>query len=1035
MHGERFRSGRTASTASRPATGRESSSRSGAVPDVPRPLPWEELFVRASSAQQEELLALARRQGFLHSYQLPTVVNGNGAVPERCSPIFQQLAAGEVEHLEALALTELQVQDPELDEEQRGAVARALQTPDICLIQGAPASGKSRVVAELIAQAAERGEQVLVVSATSAATDRVLELVGDHDAVFAVRCVEPGEPPTSLPEWCRAFTLQERLARFSVGPLQAARNELWALEERCRRLGALQSEFEDLRQVAVLTAEVEARCLALNHAHTDVGHQVAQEFSTGGSLAESQREFIAAHEARSAELSRLERDVRERHEAVQKERSTLALAVKSLQPLAEAREHGRWWKLAWWRARFCQGVVADHARLQAQLMKLNADCEMLAEEERSLLCKRKDEDRTFDDERRRVLDLEIGRRRNELLVAEDGVRGQRESLREQWHASTTRIADAAYIPSEATPEAVDNARATWQCELKRCNEQRTWLLEWMRCLEETPEALARRLPAFVNLVCGTLTAFRADNQFGDRAQSPLSFDRLIVQDAERLTRGDFLHLAGRARRCVLVAESARGEQREAGRGGLSSIRGASAPTAFFDSLWQSLQGEPLRVPYTWMRCEGRLVCRLRALSAEQQTHLEREPVSDNPAIELRIHHTAYAEPMLAEIAFPSAFNVGEAKQYVFRELDEIAVTPADGEIRWTQDGDSVTLHFADRRGANTSTVVLAPGIREVFDAQSDHPCTYSLEFARAASWDLKRASEFVRRRLNLHNHGRTVSLTKSRRAGAELRTLIADLLSEECAASCHGTHALGTNACLNGCTSVVEFVSVARDRELGAGGPRSGGTRAAAKGGAGLEVDLSERGGGDRLPPELRGHLPARGLVNYAEACAVIRTLEKLCADVGNFGCNGTSTDSARSTVAVIALYAAQAALLRCLAERSPALRNRPFDLELGVAETFREREFHVVLVSLTRSHVHRAVAYGDGPRQLALALTRARGRIIMFGDPGTLARRCQWEGRLEQLTDAEAAGERAWACQLLRYLEGAGRHQLWFHFREGSPT
>ena len=58
----------------------------------------------------------------------------------------------------------------------------------------------------------------------------------------------------------------------------------------------------------------------------------------------------------------------------------------------------------------------------------------------------------------------------------------------------------------------------------------------------------------------------------------------------------------------------------------------------------------------------------------------------------------------------------------------------------------------------------------------------------------------------------------------------------------------------------------------------------------------------------------------------------------------------------------------------------------------------------------------------LALALTRAHTRILLFGDPGTLVRRSQWDGPLEQL-DAVAAGqEKHLLNQLVHILDGHGR-------------
>jgi len=93
------------------------------------------------------------------------------------------------------------------------------------------------------------------------------------------------------------------------------------------------------------------------------------------------------------------------------------------------------------------------------------------------------------------------------------------------------------------------------------------------------------------------------------------------------------------------------------------------------------------------------------------------------------------------------------------------------------------------------------------------------------------------------------------------------------------------------------------------------------------------------------------------------------------------------------------------------------------------------MLVSLTRSHTHRAVTFGDSPQTLALALTRARDRLLLFGDPGTLVRRSQWLGRLDHLDEAAAARERELIAQLVRYLQGHGPHPRAFHLREGSSA
>jgi hypothetical protein len=173
--------------------------------------------------------------------------------------------------------------------------------------------------------------------------------------------------------------------------------------------------------------------------------------------------------------------------------------------------------------------------------------------------------------------------------------------------------------------------------------------------------------------------------------------------------------------------------------------------------------------------------------------------------------------------------------------------------------------------------------------------------------------------------------------------------------------------------------------------------------------------------------LPERGLVNYLEAQAVVRTLERLAAEPHLRSSRGGD----RPRVAVFSLFPAQVQLLRHLIRQAPALA--ALDLEVDVPAALRQRECAVVLLSLTRSHSHRAVAYGEDPETLALALTRARDRLILVGDPGTLARRSHWEGALDHLNEAAAGREREILGQLVRYLQGHGRHPHVFRWREGS--
>ena len=85
----------------------------------------------------------------------------------------------------------------------------------------------------------------------------------------------------------------------------------------------------------------------------------------------------------------------------------------------------------------------------------------------------------------------------------------------------------------------------------------------------------------------------------------------------------------------------------------------------------------------------------------------------------------------------------------------------------------------------------------------------------------------------------------------------------------------------------------------------------------------------------------------------------------------------------MLAVYEGQVELLRRLVEQSEILRARTYPLEVALPSRWHQRECDVVFLSLTRSHAHRSVAFGEDVKELPLALTRARSRLFLFGDPG----------------------------------------------------
>jgi hypothetical protein len=205
------------------------------------------------------------------------------------------------------------------------------------------------------------------------------------------------------------------------------------------------------------------------------------------------------------------------------------------------------------------------------------------------------------------------------------------------------------------------------------------------------------------------------------------------------------------------------------------------------------------------------------------------------------------------------------------------------------------------------------------------------------------------------------------------------------------------------------------------------------KAGAGLELDAGDPRHRDRLPAELRSGFTGSGFVNYLEAQAVIRTLEALVADPAlRTAGRRRGGNPARPVIGVLALYPAQAELIRRLMTRVRALTAPEVMVKVDVPAAFREGECLVGLISLTRSHSHRAVRFGEGPQLLIRALTCARARLLLFGDPGTLVRRSQWEAPLDHLDELASAWEHRIISRLVSYLHGHGVPSHSFQLCEG---
>jgi hypothetical protein len=1000
------------------------------------------------------LLALAQRQGVLYAHQLPS--SPKGARPEPVRSALAHILAGEVDQLEPLRPPALVPLDAELDEVQCEAVAKALATPDIFLVQGLPGTGKSRVVAEIVAQATARGEKVLLLAPMAAALDRVLDLVAGRATAFALRCLAPHEKPDTLPARTRALTFAERLRTLKAQALASARRDADSAAQGLQRLQHDEATWERLTELLLAQQRVQEQIHGAETRAAAVPGEVEQETlraeasQTVGEFAEQVASLRTRRQETLAQSEAARADLDKQLETANAGLTEVSDQLQAITGLVAAKRQGHIWTRSWWQATF-RGITPDQGQeLEARHTQAQNAVEELQQRLTSLEQQCRQQEADLQRARAELMESECLRRQGKIQAQIAGLRYEAGLLQQKWHLTGSELSAAEFRPEAPSTSALEQARAVWRKAYSQAKEQQALAQQWTVQLEKADDPLAARLPQYVNLIAATVTGLAADPHFGDRAANgsgaPPTFDLLILEDADQLSEAEVLAAARRAKRSVLVGQTL-GEPERSREADADRSRSATRTLrlSVFSRLWQILHSDPRRLPYAWVSEQNQLCCRLHTVTPDQRTCLESERVADYPDIELRILTLPRTQPQLAEIVFPSSMSIEQAKCYIYSELQELAVQASNHSLRWHEEAERLVLRLGDRELPHQTAIVLEPGIREFLgpvpsgNGQGAAPAawhTCCLEFDRAAGWQRVRAEAWVEQYLRLRDLGRTIRLDVLHRMEPHLASFLAGLLGS------------GSELCLgraarrsaNGCTASVEFIAVpplarAEGRRDGRRSSTEATLTISRKGGAGLELDLSDPRQRDRLPMELRGDLPNQGFVNLPEAQAVVRSLEALASQFAAAEQPQSSADPQPAPFVILALYPAQAELIRRLLRQSAVPSSLPVPVEVTVPALYQQREADVVLLSLTRSHTHRAVAFGEGPRMLALALTRARTRLLVFGDPGTLARRSQWEGPLEHLDDADAARERDLVAHLVRYLDGHGHDPRAFHFCQGNGS
>src|SRR5262249_44342385 len=143
------------------------------------------------------------------------------------------------------------------------------------------------------------------------------------------------------------------------------------------------------------------------------------------------------------------------------------------------------------------------------------------------------------------------------------------------------------------------------------------------------------------------------------------------------------------------------------------------------------------------------------------------------------------QPVLAEVVFPATMTIHQAKEYIYRELQELPIQTPGRSLFWQEEADKTVLKLTEMPPQQITSVALEKGVRELLGRPDSHGCngspgtawaTVGVEFDVAAGWNRSKAESWVQNHLGLRDLGRTARLCRAHRMRPELAAFASDLL-------------------------------------------------------------------------------------------------------------------------------------------------------------------------------------------------------------------------------------------------------------------
>ena len=276
---------------------------------------------------------------------------------------------------------------------------------------------------------------------------------------------------------------------------------------------------------------------------------------------------------------------------------------------------------------------------------------------------------------------------------------------------TAGIEPIAGRSNEELADAIDQ-------RLAELDEELPFAQHWLNDLTEQRGPIDRHGLKLIPVTVAPFSALGQDPLTPSRISQPI-YDTVLIVQAEQLGSEEFERIATYAESWILV-----GQPNEGGR--------SRDKRGFFDTLWQRLD-----IPL-WRREANQRIARL---DRSNRTPSLREPLADQPEIELRFAKDDDDELILVEVAFPADWSLARGKAFLATELEEVRIETV-GPGRWSENDAGWTITWTDAENDDRIRIDLGSGITEEIVEVDCQPLTVGLHFDRD-SWDQASARDWI----------------------------------------------------------------------------------------------------------------------------------------------------------------------------------------------------------------------------------------------------------------------------------------------------